>query len=148
MLILTWYEVLTKWVGITCLFAVLSLLTACADQDLFGTSFASRQPTQQETSEEKPTSVYKPSEKEASLPPLRIPKGMIGMSASDVKSLMGEPNLLRKDLDAQMWQYADQDCVLLLYLYLDVGAVYRVKHMEVRTKKNSSVNAGQCSSLT
>ena len=42
---------------------------------------------------------------------------LIDMDAESVRARLGQPRLLRREPPAQVWQYADDTCVLLLFLY-------------------------------
>lgn len=69
----------------------------------------------------------------ASLAPnMRVPEAreLMGQRPEKLRVLLGEPSLLRKEGEAQMWQYRTASCVLFLFLYPDAGGAYSVSHLE------------------
>jgi hypothetical protein len=42
---------------------------------------------------------------------------LVGMKSGELTALLGEPNLVRTDRQAQVWQYKGTSCVLDLFLY-------------------------------
>jgi len=57
-----------------------------------------------------------------------------GLAANDVSRLLGAPGLLRNEGPAQVWQYADQTCILDLFLYND-GSRHVVRYAEARAPR-------------
>lgn len=57
---------------------------------------------------------------------------------------MGQPSLLREELDAQVWQYDHPACVLFFYLYRDTAQAFTVSHIEARAKEGGAVDAQTC----
>ncbi|MBI1237991.1 MAG: hypothetical protein GC199_01475 [Alphaproteobacteria bacterium] len=54
-----------------------------------------------------------------------------GASPRTLESLLGEPNLRRRDPGAELWQYASPECVLLLVLYpAEGGGEFTVRYLE------------------
>jgi len=66
----------------------------------------------------------------ARLPPrANTPGELVGLSGAEVAGLLGAPSLTRHDDPAEVWQYADGGCVLLVFLY---GPAGKVSHAETR----------------
>jgi hypothetical protein len=61
------------------------------------------------------------------VPPLA---SLNGMTPASLTSLLGEPTLLRREQDAQVWKYATTDCVLFLFLYPTETDAREVMHFE------------------
>jgi len=60
------------------------------------------------------------------------PGELVGLSGVEVAGLLGAPSLTRHDDPAEVWQYADGGCVLLVFLYGQAGGAGRVSHAETR----------------
>ena len=88
---------------------------------------------------------YKPPAKPAvDLPSIQ---DVLSKSTNEIETLLGAPHLLREESGAQVWQYADQTCVMLLYFYEDSANNWRVAHAETR-KKNTSGSSANCATAT
>ncbi len=72
----------------------------------------------------------------------------MGKDAATIENLLGAPTLLREETGAQIWQYANVHCVLLLYLYEDGGQLYRVAHLEARIQGALNDNVDVCLAAT
>jgi len=136
-LVLDKIDVMIKWAVLGALFAGLTLLAACAER-------AARPGAQDQM-----PAASTPSS------PRRMPKGpaptsasMMGKSPREIESLLGAPTLLREETGAQIWQYANAHCVLLLYLYEDGADLYRVAHLEARIKDVPNDNVDVCLAAT
>ena len=66
------------------------------------------------------------------LPRANTPGELVGLSGVEVAGLLGAPSLTRHDDPAEVWQYADGGCVLLVFLYGAAGGSGRVSHAETR----------------
>ena len=66
------------------------------------------------------------------LPRANTPGELVGLSGAEVAGLLGAPSLTRHDDPAEVWQYADGGCVLLVVLYGQAGGAGRVSHAETR----------------
>ena len=66
-------------------------------------------------------------------PPTMELTEFFGLSTFEVATLLGDPDLDRKEPTAQVLQYAaGEDCVLHLFLYQTLGGgLFRVEHAEV-----------------
>jgi hypothetical protein len=78
----------------------------------------------------------------AALPPARVgpdPARLTGMVPAQLTDLLGQPNLRRKEKEAEVWMYSSRLCVLHLFLYPGAnGGVLGVKHMEVRRPNSAT----------
>ena len=77
-------------------------------------------------------------------PQAKLPQ-LVGMAHFEVSRLLGKPNLMRQEAQAQVWQYADSDCALHLFLYNDrAEGPYRVVHINAvrRGKRVAMLPAG------
>jgi len=59
------------------------------------------------------------------------PAQLLGQSAAQAHSLLGEPRLVRRDGPAEIWQYRASGCILDVFLY-DAGADRTVRHVDLR----------------
>ena len=54
-----------------------------------------------------------------------------GLKRTDIARLLGRPDLLRRDGDAEIWQYRAGSCILDIFLYEEPGGM-RVAHADFR----------------
>ena len=54
-----------------------------------------------------------------------------GLDGTSLANLLGQPSLLRRDGDAEIWQYVDDTCILDLFLYAE-GGRKAVDYVEAR----------------
>jgi hypothetical protein len=59
------------------------------------------------------------------------PAQLLGLDRSGVAALLGDPDLIRRDSPAEIWQYVTADCVLDVVLYAN-GRGYAVSYTEAR----------------
>ncbi len=78
-----------------------------------------------------------------SSPPAPDFQGLVGLSAADLRRLLGEPDFRRQESLAEFWQYRTADCVLDLFLYSD-GSAYRVVHADTRDRGFLRVSQSNC----
>ena len=64
---------------------------------------------------------------------LPVPHDLLGLSDSELVSLLGAPDFRRTEPPAELWQYRSAHCVLDLFLYPDKGTV-RVVHSEAHER--------------
>lgn len=69
----------------------------------------------------------------ASIRPAPAPSELAGQDAPQVSALLGQPTLIRREADVEIWQYQGEACVLDLFLYPQ-GGVPRVRHLEARDR--------------
>ena len=123
------YDSLVKWAAMSVMYAALTILAACAEDGMFGTAMQGSSRAQMASLPDDPLPMTKPS--------VPLPKAgtMLGKDVVAIEAQLGKPSLLREELGAQVWQYTDQVCVLLLYLYESEDMVWRVTHAETRRKR-------------
>jgi hypothetical protein len=72
------------------------------------------------------------------------PASLQGQSAEGVSALLGEPALVRREAEVEIWQYRGEGCVLDLFLYPD-GSRRKVIHLEARDNKEAgALSPGNC----
>ncbi len=59
------------------------------------------------------------------------PNQLMGLDRGGVSALLGEPDLVRRENPAEIWQYVTAGCVFDVVLY-DSGTRYRVTYLEAR----------------
>ncbi|HVJ40772.1 MAG TPA: hypothetical protein VM639_04715 [Dongiaceae bacterium] len=59
---------------------------------------------------------------------------LVGLADRDLTAALGEPNHVRHDEPATIWQYAASDCVVDFYLY-QAAAGLQVAYVEARDRK-------------
>lgn len=62
-------------------------------------------------------------------PPSGEPAGIVGLSASDLRSAFGAPAFVRKESGSEMWRYDNASCRAFFFLYPS-GASELVRHVE------------------
>jgi len=68
----------------------------------------------------------------------------MGQTAQGLRALMGPPTLLRRDHDAEVWQYAGKSCVLFAYLYPNAKGVPAVSYLDARRKTAGAIPVADC----
>lgn len=71
------------------------------------------------------------------------PAQLIGMAPGGLRELLGEPNLMRRENPAQVWQYRGATCVLDLVLYSEAGSD-RVTYVEARDRAGAGSETRAC----
>lgn len=75
------------------------------------------------------------------------PARLRGQSAEEIRALLGAPALLRRDGEAEVWQYPAEGCFLDLFLYKveELGeARLVVSHFEIRNRGGAAVSSRRC----
>lgn len=75
------------------------------------------------------------------------PQTLIGKSRAELTALLGKPVFTRTDMNARLWRYRQQQCVLDLFLYPDPGSETEnisVTWVEARKPDGSPANSRQC----
>lgn len=72
------------------------------------------------------------------------PNSLLNQDKNEVLARLGQPTLLREELDSQMWQYSGRSCAFFLYLYPDAGGTFRVTHLEARANQGGSLDPQTC----
>ena len=63
----------------------------------------------------------------------------MGLTADEVRNRLGAPDVQRRENTAELWQYADAGCVLLVFLYGSSAAGEQVAHVdEVATPRGQN----------
>lgn len=65
------------------------------------------------------------------------PEKLLGLDAAALQDLLGDPTLVRRDGDAEVWQYRASACVLDLFIY---GDDKRVEHVELRDREGGAAD--------
>ncbi len=63
------------------------------------------------------------------------PEQLLAMTRDDLNGLLGQPDLVRREKPAEIWQYRGKDCVLDLFLYNEEGnpdSPFKVVYSEAR----------------
>jgi hypothetical protein len=68
------------------------------------------------------------------------PDQLLGLSGDDIAAKLGKPALIRRDGDAEVWQYRRVHCVLDLFFY---GSRKEVEHVDLRDRGDSTDEAVQ-----
>lgn len=85
-----------------------------------------------ETAETPPASPSMPYSGVAVLPPVNDdPQQLMGLDRDELNEKLGEPSLIRRDGDAEVWQYRGENCVLDLFLY---GPAKKVELVDLRNR--------------
>ena len=66
------------------------------------------------------------------------PDSLIGKSGSDLVALLGQPGLVHKEKDGEVWQYAAHACVMLFYLYDNPQGARRITYLEALPQGSAS----------
>ena len=79
-------------------------------------------------------------------PPASLPadvEQLRGLPAPDLARLLGEPDFVREEPPAVIWQYRGADCVLDLFFYRDRDE-FRVAYAEARDRGLIRVSQSDC----
>ncbi|MDH5557335.1 MAG: hypothetical protein OEZ03_08290 [Alphaproteobacteria bacterium] len=100
-----------------------------------------------ETKESPPTASETPSQPTTTIPyngMTALPQGngdpqhLMGLDRARLAEKLGKPALIRRDGDAEVWQYRADRCVLDLFLY---GTDKKVEHVDLRDRGNGGENS-------
>ncbi len=69
----------------------------------------------------------------AAKPSAPDPALLPGQDAVGLSALLGEPTLVRREAEVEIWQYQAEGCVLDVFFYPD-GSTRRVLHLEARDR--------------
>ncbi len=76
--------------------------------------------------------------------PMVRPDDLMGRDSVGLLGALGEPTRVRKEAQAQIWQYDGGSCVVDVFLYPD-GATNRVAYVEARSTANGDkADAASC----
>lgn len=62
-------------------------------------------------------------------------KRLVGMDRTALESTLGMPWLLKREANAELWQYRASNCVLDLFLYAKKDGELRVTHADLRGRR-------------
>ena len=71
------------------------------------------------------------------------PAELVGLDNATVRRVLGDPQRIRNDHPAQVWQYATGDCIVDLYLYSRGGAM-TVTYVEARSHTAETAPTARC----
>lgn len=74
----------------------------------------------------------------ALLPPAADPDELLGLNGEEVTVKLGQPALIRREGEAEVWQYRRTDCVLDLFMY---GSAKQVEHVDLRDRGDANESA-------
>jgi hypothetical protein len=74
------------------------------------------------------------------------PQELLGLDHTAVRRALGEPNRIRSEDPAQVWQYVTGDCIVDLYLYSQSTGL-KVTYVEARSHSAESAPTGRCLKL-
>jgi hypothetical protein len=69
---------------------------------------------------------------------------LVGKGPQELRAMLGEPQLLRRDQGAEVWQYPGETCVLFLYLYPDEAGAPAVSYVDARLKTKGPAPVPEC----
>lgn len=72
------------------------------------------------------------------------PDRVMGLSPSDLRQRLGEPELTQTAADAQLWQYRSADCVFDLVLYPNANGSPEVTYTEARRRDGGAIAPATC----
>lgn len=71
------------------------------------------------------------------------PDQLLGLSSSGVSDHLGLPNFIRRDVDAEIWQYLSEACILDVFLYSQ-GGIFTVEYVELRGRGAETLPLRNC----
>ncbi len=72
------------------------------------------------------------------------PAQFLGLSGPAVSERLGAPVLVRRDRDAEVWQYRSARCVVDLFLYAQEDGPLTVRHAEIRNPALTRAERRDC----
>ncbi|MGF1595273.1 MAG: hypothetical protein ACFCUW_18485 [Kiloniellaceae bacterium] len=91
-----------------------------------------------------PTTPAAPAPQTAALPPVNDdPAQLMGLDRGGVNALLGEPDLIRREAPAEVWQYVAEGCVFDVVLYAR-GQDYAVSYLEARDARAAVLAPRPC----
>ena len=83
----------------------------------------------------------------ATLPPEPMinddPQQLMGLGPSALRALLGEPELVRREAPAEIWQYRNENCVFDVFLY-DTTGQPKVTYLEARDGEAQQIETRAC----
>ncbi|MCC7165958.1 MAG: hypothetical protein IT565_00145 [Rhodospirillales bacterium] len=75
--------------------------------------------------------------------PAPNPEELVGLASREVAELLGFPQLRRRESPAELWQYANQSCILDLFFSKETEPA-RVAYVNLRSLNPVKMSRGQC----
>jgi hypothetical protein len=146
---------INKIAGVTLAGALAVALAGCAARMPATAAASSAAPVRTATAPTSPGSAASSTERRAapsaSLAAPADPaddEDVMGLSPDELQSLLGQPQMVRDETGAEVWQYRTQACVLDLYLYPQEAqggaASLRVAYLEARDRSAANFAAARC----
>jgi hypothetical protein len=86
-------------------------------------------------------------EETAALPPEPVidddPRRLMGLDRAGLSAILGDPQLVRREAPAEIWQYRSETCVFDVFLYDQAGA-QRVTYLEARDRDAAKIETRPC----
>ncbi|MBL8669799.1 MAG: hypothetical protein JNK11_04035 [Alphaproteobacteria bacterium] len=79
----------------------------------------------------------------AARPPALTRHQLQDLAPENVTQALGEPELVRREPPAEVWQYAVENCVVDIFFY-NRGAGLKVAHVEGRDRRGRESSADRC----
>lgn len=83
----------------------------------------------------------------AALPPEPVinddPQQLMGLGPRALRTLLGEPELVRREAPAEIWQYRGEACVFDVFLY-DTAGQRKVTYIEARDGAAQQIETRAC----
>lgn len=97
-----------------------------------------------EAAQPAPQTAARPPQPVVTAPPINDnPNQLMGLDRDGLVTLLGQPNLVRREKPAEIWQYVTADCVFDVVLY-DRGPAYRVTYLEARNAAADRLEPRPC----
>ena len=124
---------------------LMCLLTACAKHDVPPTTAAPppEPPKAHTNSGTVASSVSRPKPKIVEPNIDDNPNQLLGLAPSNVSDRLGLPGFVRRDGDAEIWQYLAEACVLDVYLY-SKDNTFTVIYVELRGRVAATLSRRDC----
>lgn len=91
-----------------------------------------------------PQTAARPPQPVVTAPPINDnPNQLMGLDRDSLAALLGQPDLVRREKPAEIWQYVTTDCVFDVVLY-DSGPAYRVTYLEARNAAADRLEPRPC----
>ena len=79
----------------------------------------------------------------AAIPLDANPRNLIGLEPRSLADKLGSPGFVRRDGEAEVWQYPSKSCILDVFLYNDDGK-FSVDYVELRGRGSAPLSRQAC----
>jgi len=79
----------------------------------------------------------------ASIPPDANPQQLVGLESRGLADKLGSPGFVRRDGQAEVWQYPAESCILDVFLYRNNGTL-SVDYVELRGRGTAELSRQDC----